>query len=32
MNGIEQTVALMQYFMNNCCFDNTGKSFCGRQR
>jgi hypothetical protein len=32
MSGLEQTVALMQYFINNCKFDNTGKSYCGRKR
>ena len=31
MTGIEQTMALVQYFMNNCCFDRNGKSYCNRQ-
>ena len=28
MTGFEQTMVLVRYFMNNCRFDRTGKSFC----
>jgi hypothetical protein len=28
MTGFEQTMVLVHYFMNNCRFDRTGKSFC----
>ncbi len=28
MTEFEQTMALVRYFMNNCRFDRTGKSFC----
>ncbi len=30
MNGLEQTMALVRYFMNNCRFDRSGKSYCKR--
>ena len=28
MTGLEQTLVLVRYFMNNCRFDRKGKSFC----
>jgi hypothetical protein len=28
MSGFDQTMVLMRYFMNNCCFDRSGKPHC----
>ena len=32
MTGVEHTIALMIYFLNNCRFDKDGKSSCSDQR
>lgn len=28
MTGLEQTMATMRYFLNNCCFDRNGTAYC----
>ena len=32
MTGLEQTMVLVRYFLNNCRFDRAGKSFCKPRR
>ncbi len=28
MTGFEQTMAIVRYLINNCCFDRNGKAYC----
>ncbi len=32
MNGLEQTMATVRYFLNHCCFDRNGNVYCPRDR
>jgi hypothetical protein len=32
MTEIEQAITLMRFFLNHCCFDRSGNSYCHRRQ